>query len=210
MIRVRPSSGRSAVISVRTAGGINSITSPIAKNAGVSVDQHDRVCVGPDFRSLSHRWLIAVGDCAAPQSSTGAPYRPSALAPAVSGAYAAEQIIASLRTVEIAPFAFSTFAQAVAIGRYGAVFPLHADDEARNPVLGGRAGRHLRAVLVWLVLHFMTVERIAPGKQSWPGRRRPAKGLPISAPREGAREKAPRFQVAGDRDHAVETTREHP
>jgi hypothetical protein len=72
----------------------------------------------------------------------------------------------------IPPFSFSTFAQAIALGRYTALFPLDADDNPILFVMGGRTARRLRDVLVWLVLHFITFERLFPGVQSWPGRKR--------------------------------------
>jgi NADH dehydrogenase FAD-containing subunit len=144
----------------------------IAEQAGLQVDAQNRILVGPDLRSLSHPFILAVGDCCHPVVPTGAPYRPSALTAAVSGVYAAEQAIAFGARKQLPPFSFSTFAQAIAVGRYAAVFPLDADDNPVLFVLGGRAARHLRTLLVWLVLHFITFERLFPGVQSWPGRKR--------------------------------------
>jgi NADH dehydrogenase FAD-containing subunit len=149
--------------------------SPIAKEAGLDVDAQDRIRVGPDLRSLSHPFVLAVGDCGHPIAPTGAPYRASALTAAVSGVYAAEQAIANRVGRPLPPFSFSTFAQAIAIGRYAAVFPLDANDHPILFVIGGRIARRLRAVLIWLVLHFVTFERSFPGVQSWPGRKRVSK-----------------------------------
>jgi NADH:quinone reductase (non-electrogenic) len=145
----------------------------IARQAGISCDKCDRVLVGADLRSISHSFIVAAGDSANPVApTTGAPYRPSALTAAVSGVYAAEQVIARTRGEKIPPFSFSTFAQAVAVGRFAALFPLDADDQQVLFVLGGRIAQRLRRVLIWLVLHFITLERALPGVQSWPGRRR--------------------------------------
>lgn len=151
------------------AGGMRAPS--IAKAAGLEVDAGDRIMVGPDLRSVSHPAILAAGDSGHPIApTTGAPYRPSALTAAVSGVYAAEQAIASRTGKQIAPFSFSTFAQAIAIGRYAALFPLDLNDRPILFVLGGRTGRRLRDILVWLVLHFITFERFLPGVQSWPGR----------------------------------------
>jgi len=76
------------------------------------------------------------------------------------------------RGEKIPPFSYSTFAQAVAVGRFAALFPLDADDHQILFVLGGRIAQRLRRVLIWLVLHFITLECVLPGVQSWPGRRR--------------------------------------
>ncbi|MGR9327469.1 NAD(P)/FAD-dependent oxidoreductase (plasmid) [Rhizobium leguminosarum] len=146
----------------------------IAREAGLTVDAQDRVVVDTNLRSVSHPFILAVGDSAHPRGSTGAPFRASALAAAVSGVYAAEQVAAKVTGKTISPFAFSTFAQAIAVGRFAALFPLDANDHPILFVLGGRAARRLRDILVWLVLHFITLERLLPGIQSWPGRRRGA------------------------------------
>src|SRR5579862_1668053 len=53
-------------------------------------------------------------------------------------------------------------------------FPLDANDNPILFVLGGRSARRLRDILVWLVLHFITFERLLPGVQTWPGHKRAA------------------------------------
>ncbi|AHG49047.1 hypothetical protein RLEG12_08895 (plasmid) [Rhizobium leguminosarum bv. trifolii CB782] len=153
---------------------------PIAREAGLTVDARDRVVVDTDLRSVSHPCILAVGDSAHPRGSTGAPFRPSALTAAVSGVYAAEQVAAKVAGKTISPFTFSTFAQAIAVGRFAALFPLDANDHPILFVLGGRTARRLRDILVWLVLHFITLERLLPGVQSWPGRKRGA-SHPVAA-----------------------------
>jgi NADH dehydrogenase FAD-containing subunit len=155
----------------------------IAKEAGIEVDAQNRVVVGPDLRSISHPFILAAGDSGHPNAPTGAPYRLSALTAAVSGAYAAEQAIARGVGKRIRPFSFSTFAQAVAIGRFAALFPLDANDNPILFVMGGRTARRVRDVLVWLVLYFISLERLLPGVQSWPGRRRAERPAPDIARR---------------------------
>jgi NADH dehydrogenase FAD-containing subunit len=144
----------------------------IARQAGLEVDAQDRVVVGTDLRSVSHPSILSVGDSAHPNGPTGAPFRPSALTAAVSGVYAAEQAVARVAGKPIRPFSFSTFAQAIAVGRFAALFPLDANDNPILFVMGGRPARLLRDILVWLVLHFITFERLLPGVQTWPGHKR--------------------------------------
>jgi hypothetical protein len=86
--------------------------------------------------------------------------------------YAAEQAVARVAGKPIRPFSFSTFAQAIAVGRFAALFPLDANDNPILFVMGGRPARLLRDILVWLVLHFITFERLLPGVQTWPGHKR--------------------------------------
>jgi NADH dehydrogenase FAD-containing subunit len=152
------------------AGGMRAPS--IAREAGLDVDAQNRILAGPDLRSLSHPFVLAAGDSVHPVAPTGAPFRPSALAAAVSGVYAAEQAAGERTGKTIAPFSFSTFAQGIAVGRYAALFPLDADDNPALFVMSGRAARRLRDILVWLVLYFITFERRFPGVQSWPGRKR--------------------------------------
>jgi NADH dehydrogenase len=147
----------------------------IARLADLEVDAHNRILVGPDMRSVSHPFILAAGDSGHPIAPTGAPYRPSALTAAVSGAYVAEQAAVHRTGKRVPPFSFSTFAQAIAVGRYAALFPLNADDNPILFVMGGRMARRLRDMLVWLVLHFITFERYFPGVQTWPGRKRASK-----------------------------------
>jgi NADH dehydrogenase FAD-containing subunit len=175
----------------------------LAREAGISVDPHDRVLVGPELRSLSHEHVFATGDAALPVASTGAPYRPSALAAAVSGVYAAEQIIARRKGKVLSPFSFSTFAQAVAMGRYAAVFPLDPNDRQVLFVVGGRLGRHLRSLLIYLVLFFIRFERAMPGVQTWPGRNRvtPSEG------EEAMRKLSARASVAVTNQEAIRSNR---
>jgi NADH dehydrogenase len=145
---------------------------PFAREAGLEVDDQGRIVVGGDLRSVSHPCVLAAGDCAHPITPTGAPYRLSALTAAVSGLYAGEQAAAHKSGERLPPFSFSTFAQAVAVGRYAAVFPLDPNDRPVLFVMGGRIAHRVRGVLIWLVLHFITFERYFPGLQSWPGRKR--------------------------------------
>jgi NADH:ubiquinone reductase (H+-translocating) len=152
------------------AGGMQA--APIARAAGIEVDTHDRILVGPHLHSVSHPHILAVGDSCHPLAPTGAPYRLSALAAAVSGVYAAEAIIAERVGRHIPPFSYSPFAQAIAVGRYAVLFPLDANDRQILFVTGGRVTAYIRSVLIWLVTYFIKFERTLPGVQTWLGRHR--------------------------------------
>ncbi|HTF74937.1 MAG TPA: hypothetical protein VK620_11500, partial [Bradyrhizobium sp.] len=65
-------------------------------------------------------------------------------------------------------------------------FPLDANDNPILIVMGGRAARRLRDVLVWLVLHFITFERHLPGVQTWPGHKRATASLVGEAGSDGS------------------------
>lgn len=153
------------------AGGMRS--SPIAHSAGMAVDAKGRIWVDPNLRSISHPHILAVGDAAHPIAPTGAPYRLSALAAGASGAYAADVILTqSAKRPLPEPFSFSTLAQAIAVGRFGVIFPLDADDKQVLFILKGRTARFLRDFFLLLVIYGFKLERRFPGSFVLTGRRR--------------------------------------
>ena len=152
------------------SGGLRS--SPIASRAGLATDPRGRIWVDANLRSISHPDIIAVGDAAHPVAPTGAPYRLSALVAIISGAYAADLILARQRQRLLAPFSFSTFGQGIAIGRSGVGFPSYPDDKQRWFILTGGTARVVRNLFVWFILWTLKLERKMPGFLFWPGRRR--------------------------------------
>ena len=152
------------------SGGLRA--APIARTAGLATDSQDRIWVDPNLRSISHPHIFAVGDAAHPIAPSGAPYRLSAFVALVSGAYAADAIVAQRAKRRLQPFSFSTFGQGVAIGQGGVGFFSYPDDRQRLFVLKGRTARHIRNFFVWLVTYVLKIERRVPGFFFWPGRRR--------------------------------------
>jgi len=152
------------------SGGLRS--APLARNAGLATDPRSRIWVDPNLRSISHAHILAVGDAAHPIAPTGAPYRLSAFAALVSGAYAADAVVAQRANRQLPPFSFSTFGQGVAIGRGGVGFLSYPDDRQTLFILKGRTARHVRDFFVWFVTFTLKLERKVPGFFFWPGRRR--------------------------------------
>jgi NADH dehydrogenase FAD-containing subunit len=152
------------------SGGLR--CAPFTRRAGLATDLQDRIMVDANLRSISHPHILAVGDAARPIAPTGAPYRMSAFAALVSGAYAADAILAQRARRRLRPFSFSTSGQGIAIGRGGVGFVSYPDDEQTLFVVKGRAARQIRNFFVWLVSHVLKLERRVPGFFFWPGRRR--------------------------------------
>ena len=152
------------------SGGLRS--APIARDAGMAADPQGRIWVNPHLRSVSHAHILAVGDAAHPIAPTGAPYRLSAFAALVSGAHAADAIVAQRAKRHLQPFSFSTFGQGVAIGRGGVGFFSYPDDRQTLFILKGRKARHVRNFFVWFITYALKLERRVPGFFFWPGRRR--------------------------------------
>jgi NADH dehydrogenase len=152
------------------SGGLRS--APVAGAAGLATDPQGRIWVDASLRSISHAHILAVGDAAHPIAPTGAPYRLSAFAALVSGAYAADAILAQKVGRLLQPFSFSTFGQGIAIGRGGVGFFSYPDDRQGLFIVRRRTARHIRNFFVWLVSHVLKLERRMPGFFFWPGRRR--------------------------------------
>jgi NADH dehydrogenase len=152
------------------SGGLHS--APIASGAGLATDPQGRIWVDPNLRSISHSHIIAVGDAAHPVAPTGAPYRLSAFVAIISGAYAADMILAQRAKRRLDPFSFSTFGQGVAIGRGGVGFNSYPDDKQSLFILTGRTARTVRNFFVWYITYALKIERRMPGFFFWPGRRR--------------------------------------
>jgi NADH dehydrogenase FAD-containing subunit len=152
------------------SGGLHS--APIARGAGLATDPQGRIWVDPNLRSISHSHIIAIGDAAHPVAPTGAPYRLSAFVAIISGAYAADMILAQRAKRRLDPFSFSTFGQGVAIGRGGVGFNSYPDDRQSLFILTGRTARTVRNFFVWYITYALKIERRMPGFFFWPGRRR--------------------------------------
>jgi NADH dehydrogenase len=152
------------------SGGLRAL--PLARDTGVATDPQGRILVDPNLRSFSHPHILAVGDAAHPIAPTGAPYRMSAFAALVTGAYAADAIMAQRAERPLAPFSFSTFGQGIAIGRGGVGFLSYPDDRQSLFILRGRSAYHVRNVFVWLVSYVLKLERKFPGSFFWLGRQR--------------------------------------
>jgi NADH dehydrogenase FAD-containing subunit len=152
------------------SGGLRS--APVARDAGLATDPKGRILVDGNLRSISHPHILAAGDAAHPAAPTGAPYRMSAFAALVSGAYAADVIVAQKAGRQLHPFSFSTFGQGVAIGRGGVGFFTYPNDEQSLFILKGRTALHVRNFFVWFVTYVLKLERKSPGFFFWLGRKR--------------------------------------
>ncbi|MGH3719317.1 MAG: NAD(P)/FAD-dependent oxidoreductase [Pseudonocardiaceae bacterium] len=123
--------------------------SPLAREAGLSVDGRGRVLVDDTLRSLSHPDVYAVGDAAAVPGPDGRELRMACATAIPTGRHAADAIASRLAGRRAAPLRFRYLLQCLSLGRRDGVIQfLHADDSARDGVLTGRAAALVKEAIV--------------------------------------------------------------
>jgi len=150
------------------------VVQPLAREAGLAVNERDQVLVDPFLRSLSHQEIYAMGDAASPVENPGVAHvRMSAFTAGIMGAHGADCVSAMLRGQTPTPLSFAYLAQAIALGRGHAIFfPLSADDRPRPPYITGWLGSLVRAAAVNFVVTATLVQHRFPGAFAWLGKRR--------------------------------------
>jgi NADH:ubiquinone reductase (H+-translocating) len=147
--------------------------SAIPREGGVTVDDTNRIFVGPTLRSVSHPHILAIGDAARPVAPTGAAYRPSAFAALTSAAYASASVVNELRGKALRPFSFSAYGQGVAIGNGGVGFLSFPNDGIGRLVVTGPGAMKIRNFFVRLLVWLLRLERLRlGGARFWIGRAR--------------------------------------
>jgi NADH dehydrogenase FAD-containing subunit len=153
------------------AGGF--VASPLAREAGIRVNERSQVLTDPFLGSLSHRHIYAVGDMAMPVAEPGAPIRMSLFAALVTGAQAADNIVAHIKGKTPQPLSFAWYGQAIALGPKDAVgFATYPADVPIGPVYRGKTAVALRNFFVWFLKAVLECERRFPGFLFWNGKKR--------------------------------------
>ncbi len=148
---------------------------PLARQAGIVVNERGQVLVDPFLRSVSHPDVYAVGDAAHPVEDPGAPVRMAAVTAVVMGAHAADCLAAELRGRTPRPLGFWWLGQGISLGRHDAVgFNNFPDDVQRGPLFTGRLGMSIREIFVHFLAALPALERLWPGFFLWLGPRRSA------------------------------------
>ena len=150
------------------------VVQPLAREAGLAVNERDQVLVDPFLRSVSHREIIAIGDAASPVENPGVSHvRMSAYTASIMGAHGADCMSAMLSGKTPKPLSFAYLAQAIALGQGHAIFlTLSADDSARPPYITGRVGAITREVFIRFVIVATLAQHRFPGLFAWLGKRR--------------------------------------
>ncbi|EFH85938.1 NAD(P)/FAD-dependent oxidoreductase [Ktedonobacter racemifer] len=150
------------------------VVQPLAREAGLAVNERDQVLVNPFLHSISHPQILAIGDAALPVENPGVSHvRMSAFTASIMGAHAADCLSTELAGKLPKPLSFAYVAQAVALGRNHALFlPLTPDDRPRPPYITGRFGALTREAFVGFVVTATLAQQRFPGLLSWVGKGR--------------------------------------
>lgn len=178
------------------AGGF--VAPPLAREAGLAVNERGQILVDPFVRSISHPEVSAIGDAADPVEDPGAKVRMSAFTALIMGAYGADSLSADLLGKEIKPFNFAYLGQGIALGRKNAIgFGSSADDIPHAPFFKGRSGYIIRGSLLRYFGILFDIERVFPGAFWWVGKER-SQGKAQKRPR-GPRQIDTQSRVAHNR-----------
>jgi hypothetical protein len=150
------------------------VVAPLARDAGLAVNERDQILVDPFLRSLSHPQIFAIGDAAMPAEKPGvSQVRMCAVTAGIMGAHGADCLSALLAGKTPKPLSFAYQAQAVALGRHDAIFfPIYPDDKPTAPYITGRLGAALRTGGISFITQALLAQPRFPGVLAWPGKRR--------------------------------------
>ena len=150
------------------------VVQPLAREAGLAVNERDQMLVDPFLRSVSRQEIYAIGDAASPVEDPGVAHvRMSAFTAGIMGAHGADCLSAILSGKTPKPLSFTYLAQAIALGRHHAIFfPLSADDRPRSPYITGWLGSFTREAAVSFVVTATLSQRRFPGLFAWLGKGR--------------------------------------
>jgi NADH dehydrogenase FAD-containing subunit len=150
------------------AGGFTA--HPLARQAGLAVNDLGQALVDPTMRSISHPDILAVGDAAQPVEVPGYPVRMSGFTAVVMGAHGADCLAATLRGHRPRPLSFVYYGQAIALGRHDAIgFNLFPNDVPKAPFFTGKTGFEIREFFVRFLAALPNIERRLPGAFMWLG-----------------------------------------
>ncbi|GID29213.1 NAD(P)/FAD-dependent oxidoreductase [Paractinoplanes brasiliensis] len=171
-LRVRVESGAeiskllpgTADVVVWTAG---TRVSPLAAEAGMTVDERGRIVTRPSLRSVSHPHVYAVGDAAAVRQRYGIMHG-TCQSGMPTGVHAAVSIARELAGREPRPFRFGYYHAPISLGRRDAVVQFtRPDDSPRRAFLTGRAAVWYKETVTASPWPTFTRMVEHPGSASW-------------------------------------------
>jgi NADH dehydrogenase FAD-containing subunit len=153
------------------AGGFRA--QPLARQAGLVVNERGQILVDPTLASISHPNIYAIGDAAQTIDEPGVPLRMGLLPALTMGAHVADNLTALIKGKPQKPLSFAYYGQGISMGPDDAVgFSGYPAEAVMGPILRGRLGVWIRNFFVWLLFFILDVERRRPGFYFWLGKGR--------------------------------------
>src|SRR5258708_31837849 len=145
------------------------VAPPLAREAGLSVNERNQIIVDPFLRSISHPEIYAIGDAATPAEDPGVRVRMSAVTATIMGAHGSDSLSAVLRGKTPKPLSFAYLGQGIALERHNALgFNNYRHDTPRPPYFTGWLGYLIREGFV----RYLAIATQRPGIFVWVGKRR--------------------------------------
>jgi NADH:ubiquinone reductase (H+-translocating) len=160
---------------------------PLARDAGIAVDDRGAILTDAALRSLSHPAVLAVGDAGHTPAPDGERFSMSCQFAFPSAAHAADALVGDTvigfdGPVDDRPLDLGFTARCVSLGRRHAVLqPTTATDVARGRAMTGRAAVLAKQVQVRGTVAAIGLERRLPGAIRWPHADRPVQDAPTAA-----------------------------
>src|SRR5258708_25072278 len=165
------------------------VAPPLAKQAGLAVNERNQIVVDPFLRSISHPEIYAIGDAASPREDPGVRVRMSAVTAAIMGAHGADSLSAVLHGKAPRPLSFAYLGQGIALGRHNAIgFNNYPDDKPYPPYFTGWLGYLIREGFV----RYLAIATQRPGIFVWVGKRRYERAQGRQQAREQNKQMQPR------------------
>jgi NADH dehydrogenase FAD-containing subunit len=154
------------------AGGF--VASPLAREAGLAVNERGQALVDAMLRSVSHPDIYAVGDAAALTVDAGAPLHMACKTAMPMGAHAADNLAARLTGRPERAFRFGDTGVCISLGRARGLIQLRRTDGSnRERVITGRLGAYVKELVcryttnaLWLeargLFHYRWLKGAAP------------------------------------------------
>src|SRR5262249_39827740 len=136
------------------------MTSDIAKDAGLKVDDQGRIEVDAALRSVSNPEIYGVGDSAVIADGEGPKLRMACATALPMGAHTADNLSKELHGEAPTPFSFGFVFQCISLGRRdGIVQFVEEDDTPREKILKGRLGSFIKELICRYAVWFVEQER---------------------------------------------------
>lgn len=144
------------------------IAPPLARQAGLAVNQRGQVQVDSALRALGHDSIQVVGDSAAVDLPWGT-LRMGCVSAMPMGAYVADQLAADLAGQPWKPFRFGFQLRCISLGRRdGLVQIVSPDDRPARQIVTGRAAALVKEGICRYTLGMIRAERYIRRAYFWP------------------------------------------